>query len=86
MSHFYGSLENHRGKATRTGNKQNGLTGHIRGWDIGGRIDVYVDEYGRDVVGFILTGGSNKNKITVNNTGDFEIRFALNPDGTVEKL
>ena len=40
------------------GTKASGIVGHVRGWDIGARVNV--DEYdGQDVVTVVLTGGIN---------------------------
>lgn len=58
MAHFYASIEGSRGMATRAGTKNSGMIGHIRGWDIGARVELsHVD--GRDVVRVYRTGGSN---------------------------
>ena len=58
MAHFYASIEGSRGEATRAGTKQSGMTGHIRGWDIGARVELsHVD--GRDIVRVYRTGGSH---------------------------
>ena len=59
MSRFYASIQGNRGKATRQGHASSGITGHVRGWDIGGRVTMEVDEQGRDVVIFEVTHGSN---------------------------
>jgi hypothetical protein len=48
MSHFYGTVQGARGKATRTGGKDNGLTTIAASW--GGAVEtvLYVDEQGHD--------------------------------------
>jgi hypothetical protein len=57
MAHFYASIQGNRGEATRMGSKDSGITGHIRGWNVGARVDVaHVD--GRDVVRIYRTLGS----------------------------
>lgn len=57
MAHFYASIQGNRGEATRIGSKGSGISGHIRGWDIGARVELsHVD--GRDVVRVYRTGGS----------------------------
>jgi len=49
MSHFYGTLEGSRGKATRRGTKNSGITTHAAGWGGAIRVDVFerdgVDHY-----------------------------------------
>jgi hypothetical protein len=58
MAHFYASMKGSRGEATRVGTKQSGLTAHVRGWDIGARVELsHVD--GRDYVRVYATTGSN---------------------------
>ena len=58
MAHFYASISGAAGEATRLGHKNSGITGHIRGWNVGARVDV-THEDGRDVVRVFKTGGSN---------------------------
>lgn len=58
MAQFYGSLQGSRGEATRQGTARSGLTGHIRGWNVGCRV--VMDEInGKDVCRIYLTSGSN---------------------------
>ena len=60
MSQFYASIEGNRGEATRMGTKASGIHGHIRGWSVGARVDVWHDdETGLDQVSVYATGGSN---------------------------
>ncbi len=60
MSRFYGSIQGNRGMATRMGHKSSGFTGHIRGWNVGVRIECHVDEDDdKDVLYVYRTGGSN---------------------------
>lgn len=60
MSHFYASIQGQRGEATKTGSKISGIHGHIRGWDFGVKVDLYVDsETGEDTARVYLTSGSN---------------------------
>jgi len=58
MAHFYASMQGSRGEATRVGTKSSGLTAHVRGWDIGARVELSHED-GRDVVRVYRTGGSN---------------------------
>ena len=60
MAHFYGNLHSNNGQVTRTGSKS-GITGHIRGWNVGIKVDLTVDENGKDLCMVYLTGGSNRN-------------------------
>jgi hypothetical protein len=42
------------------GTKASGIGGHIRGWDIGARVDVFYNaDLGRDEVRIIVSTGSN---------------------------
>jgi len=58
MSRFYASIQGNRGEATRQGTNASGIVGHIRGWNIGARIECFVDSEGKDAVKVTLTGGS----------------------------
>lgn len=58
MARFYASIQGQRGEATRMGSAKSGMVGHVRGWDIGARVDLD-DRNGKDVVTITLTGGSN---------------------------
>lgn len=60
MSRFYGSIQGNRGEATRQGSKDSGITGHIRGWNVGARVECYVNAEGKDCVCVYKTGGSNR--------------------------
>jgi hypothetical protein len=58
MAQFYAEIQGNRGRATRMGTKNSGITAHIRGWHIGARVNVS-HENGRDVVRIWKTGGSS---------------------------
>ena len=59
MSHFYISVNNVRGTYTHTGTKK-GLTAHIRGWNIGVKVNLkYNKETKKDYIEIYQTGGSN---------------------------
>lgn len=63
MAQFYAEIQGNRGAATRMGSKESGISGHIRGWDIGARVTmVYNKETGKDEVHIRLTSGSNGGK------------------------
>ena len=50
----------HSGKTT--GNSEGGgisATGHIRGWEIGARVNCYVGPDGKDIIEVYLTSGSH---------------------------
>ena len=64
MSRFYADIQGNRGEATRCGSAKSGISGHIRGWDIGCRVDCFVDENGEDKVQIILTAGSSRHRIS----------------------
>jgi len=57
MSQFYAEIQGNRGPTTRTGTKNSGIHGHIRGWDIGARVVCYHED-GKDKVRIFRTGGS----------------------------
>ena len=58
MSRFYASIEGNRGPATRMGTPNSGISGHVRGWNMGIRVEGY-DYEGSDHFRVYLTGGSN---------------------------
>ncbi len=58
MAQFYAETQGSRGPVTRTGTKQSGMTAHIRGWDVGVRIECQNID-GKDVITVYRTGGSN---------------------------
>ncbi len=58
MAQFYAAIQGNRGEATRMGTKSSGISGHIRGWNIGARVVMeHID--GKDVCRVYRTGGSN---------------------------
>jgi len=93
MSRFYGEVwGSAKSSATRTGGKD-GVTAHVRGWDIGGKVDVF-DRDGHDVVTLQLTGGSNDPSLKETpwieivrdpKTGLTEITCRPGPEGKVIK-
>jgi hypothetical protein len=58
MSQFYASIQGSRGEATRQGSKNSGIVGHVRGWNLGCRVEMSHED-GRDVCRVYRTGGSN---------------------------
>ena len=59
MARFYGSMQGNRGETTRMGTPNSGLSAHIRGWDVGVKVFLSVDEdTGKDYVQVYRTGGS----------------------------
>jgi hypothetical protein len=59
MAQFYAEIDGNRGPASRTGTKNSGMTGHIRGWKVGCRVNCYHDEEtDRDEIHVYRTGGS----------------------------
>jgi hypothetical protein len=40
MAHFYGTLQGHRGEATRTGSKASGITTDTASWEGAVRVEV----------------------------------------------
>ena len=59
MARFYGCIQGNRGVATRMGTPKSGFGAHIRGWNIGVRVECCVDSDGNDVIVVTETGGSN---------------------------
>lgn len=62
MSRFYASIKGNRGGATRYGTSDSGISGHVRGWNLGAEVSCYVGEDGTDRVTITLTSGSNGGK------------------------
>ncbi len=58
MSRFYASIQGNRGEATRQGSEKGGIEGHIRGWDVGVHVALYVNDHGQDEISIHFTGGS----------------------------
>lgn len=59
MAHFMANIRGRRGPgASRLGDKSSGMTTHIRGWDVGVRVEARY-ENGKDVFRIYRTGGSN---------------------------
>jgi hypothetical protein len=60
MAHFYATISGNRSERTCMGTKNSGLTGHLRGWDVGVLVNiVHNEEEGVDIVRLYKTGGSN---------------------------
>ncbi|MFA6958541.1 MAG: hypothetical protein WC538_21950 [Thermoanaerobaculia bacterium] len=61
MARFYASISGvAKTPATRTGTPRSGAQGHVRGWDLGGRVEVGTGSNdANDHVTLTLTGGSN---------------------------
>ena len=59
MSRFYASIQGSRDEATRMGGKGSGITGHIRGWNVGVRVIGHTNNQDEDVFTVYLTFGSN---------------------------
>jgi hypothetical protein len=60
MSRFYANIKGSRSLVTCRGDAKSGVSGHLRGWDIGVYVEVYADEHGDDAVSIEITGGSNR--------------------------
>ncbi len=61
VARFYGEVDGGRSCASRTGSKSAGMSGHIRGSNVGARVRCYVNVDGQDVIEVYRTGGSNGN-------------------------
>lgn len=73
MSRFYADIQGSKGEATRQGTEKSGIHGHIRGWGIGGYIEMRVNEKGEDVVSIYVTRGSNGSRFAIS-LGEFVVR------------
>lgn len=59
MAHFYGEIKGQaKTTAGKIGSIKSGLNAHIRGWDIGCRIECKCED-GQDIIKIYKTGGSN---------------------------
>jgi hypothetical protein len=66
MAHFYGTVQGHRGEASRLGSKASGISATASGWNIGGEIRaVYDEQLKTDVVRLYVTHGSNSSRSTL---------------------
>ena len=72
MSRFYASIQGNKGEATRMGTANSGMTGHVRGWDIGCLAEMHVGADGEDRVTIFLTSGSNGRYFS-KNLGTFKV-------------
>ena len=59
MARFYADIQGNRGEATRMGTASSGMSGHVRGWSLGARVEMDTDSEGRDRLTVYRTGGSN---------------------------
>jgi hypothetical protein len=57
MAQFRATLQGTRGEASRLGDKRNGLTAKVNGWNSGVRVEAEVID-GHDVFNIYATGGS----------------------------
>ena len=63
MAQFYAEIQGNRGEATRMGTKSTGIHGHIRGWNIGVRVQCNYDSgTDSDICYVYQTGGSSHRK------------------------
>ena len=62
MAHFIGEVQGNRGSVSRTGSKKSGIDAHIKGWNIGARVQLtHNNETGQDTLTVYKTEGSNSN-------------------------
>lgn len=67
MSHFYATIKGSRGEANRCGTANSGISGDIRGWNVGAKVEVsrekktnvYCETEEFDLVRVYKTKGSN---------------------------
>jgi hypothetical protein len=58
MARFIGEVEGQRGEASRLGSAASGISAHVRGWNVGVRVEGR-DSDGADSFDIFATGGSN---------------------------
>jgi len=58
MSRFYAEIQGNRGEATRQGSEKSGISGHIRGWHLGAKVNCLARN-NEDICCVYATGGSN---------------------------
>ena len=58
MAQFKADIKGSRGSVSRLGGKTSGITGHIRGWESGIRIEGHHDEHLGDIFMIYQTSGS----------------------------
>ena len=59
MAHFYADIQGNHGEATRMGTPTSGISGHIRGWNVGVRVYGHINSEGKDCFDITLTSGSS---------------------------
>lgn len=61
MARYYGSLQGNKGEASRMGTPSSGINAHIRGWNVGVKVQIQPDpdDDTKDIVYVWKTGGSN---------------------------
>lgn len=67
MSRFYATIQGTRGEASRMGGKESGISGHVRGWNVGVSVDGHADDHPTEQDVFVVraTGGSNGSLLSV---------------------
>ena len=58
MAQFKADIKGSRGSVSRLGGKTSGITGHIRGWESGIRVEGHNDEALGDIFMIYQTSGS----------------------------
>lgn len=94
MARFYGSMWGAaQSEVTRVGSETSGVGAHVRGWRIGGKVEVF-DRDGKDVLVLQVTGGSDNPKLKETPwievvrdpvTGKTDITVRPGPEGKVIK-
>jgi hypothetical protein len=71
MAQFYADIEGNRSPRTCMGTKSSGIEGHVRGWNIGGRVNCYYCEViDGDYMIISVSSGSN-GRYDAKNLGNF---------------
>lgn len=70
---FYGTMNNGGKAATKGGTAKTGLSGHLRGWNIGAEVSLSVDKDNNDQIEINITRGS-ENPTTAKRLGTFTLK------------
>ena len=59
MAQYKATVKGSRGEASRLGDRKNGISADVNGWDVGVRVYACYDAEKGDVISVYLTGGSH---------------------------
>jgi len=73
VAHFYGELQGNRGSTSRVGSKNSGMEAHIRGWNVGVKVELF-HRNGRDIIRVYRTNGSSAHSVLYDTSRVVQIR------------